>query len=113
MLKNYFNDDKLFESVYQMNEDCGGGSCGSGKPSGSCGGSGCGFKESMKLHECGSSSYISYSGSSCGGSGYSSSGCGGTHRSGSCEIGRRVRIIIDGSCGGLTEVGRLLGYADD
>ena len=114
MLKNYFNDDKLFESVYKMNEDCGGNSgCGrSEENNSSCGGSGCGFRESMKLHECGSSGY-SYSGSSCGGSGYSSSGCGGTHRSGSCEIGRRVRIIIDGSCGGLTEVGRLLGYADD
>lgn len=106
MLKNYFNDDKLFESVYQMNEDCGGNSgCGrSEENNSSCGGSGCGFRESRKLHECGSSSY-SYSGSSCGGSGYSSS-----H---SCEVGRRVRIIIDGSCGGLTEVGRLLGYADD
>ncbi len=112
MLSKGFNKE-FFESVYKLNE-CGGtatGACGANKAS--CGGgSECGFTESLqKMNECGDSGYsISYS--SCGSTGYSSSGCGGTHRSGSCEIGRRVRIIIDGSCGGLTEVGRLLGYAD-
>lgn len=113
MLKNYFNDDKLFESVYNEGK-CGAssGHCGADKLT--CGGgSGCGFRESIKLHECGSSSYVSYSGSSCGGSGYSSSGCGGTHRSSSCEIGRRVRIAVGSGCGAGIEVGRLLGYADD
>lgn len=77
-----------------------------------CGGSSCGFRESVhKMNECGGSG-ISISYSSCGGSGYSSSGCGGTHRSGSCEIGRRVRIAVGSGCGASVEVGRLLGYAD-
>jgi len=116
MLSKGFNKE-FFESVYRLNE-CGGtgtGGCGANKAS--CGGGSCGtgFTESLqRMNECGDSGYsISYS--SCGGSGYSSSGCGGwsSHSSShSCEIGRRVRIIIDGSCGGLTEVGRLLGYAD-
>ena len=118
MLKNFFNDDKLFESVY--NEGCGGpgtGGCGANKLT--CGGgSGCGFRESRKLHECGSSGY-SYSGSSCGGS-YSSdvhlgSGCGagGDMSYRFCKVGRRVRISVGSGCGSHIEVGNLLGYADD
>ncbi len=114
MLKNYFNDNKLFESVYQMNEDCGGNSgCGrSEENNSSCGGSGCGFRESQKLHECGSSSHISYSGSSCGGSGHYSLGCGRSRSTGSCEIGRKVIISVGTGCGSRIAVGRLVGYAE-
>lgn len=135
MLKNYFNDDKLFESVYNEGKcgapsghcganklTCGGGSgcglvesnrrfhedCGSSSGCGrseennsSCGGSGCGFRESRKFHECGSS-YDTRSTYGCGSLGYSCS----------CEIGRRVRIGVGEGCGAHIEVGRLLGYAE-
>ena len=109
MVINTFFEEILNEGR-RYREDCGGYSCGSSSES--CGSSGCGFRESVhKMNECGGSG-ISISYSSCGGSGYSSSGCGGTHRSGSCEIGRRVRIAVGSGCGASVEVGRLLGYAD-
>lgn len=99
MIKNYFNDDILFESVY--NE----GKCGA--PSGHCGadkltcggGGGCGFRES-KLRECGSSCDTR-----------STYGCGSLGYSHSCEVGRKVKISIGEGCGAHIEVGRLLGYA--
>lgn len=100
MIKNYFNDDKLFESVYKMNE-CGGtpgGGCGANKLT--CGGGGgCGFRES-KLRECGSSCDTR-----------STYGCGSLGYSHSCEVGRTVKISVGEGCGSHIAVGRLLGYA--
>lgn len=94
MLKNYFNDDKLFESVYKMNE-CGGPACGANKLT--CGGgSGCGFKESVMKESNGYSS-----------DSYAIGGCGALGYVNYCKVGRFV--VVKSRLHGEV-IGELLGY---
>jgi len=98
MLKNYFNDDKLFESVYNEGK-CGApsGHCGADKLT--CGGGhfgGCGFKESVMKE---SSDYSSDS--------YAIGGCGALGYVHYCKVGRFV--VVKSRLHGEV-IGELLGY---
>lgn len=102
MIKNYFNDDKLFESVYKMNECGGGGGC--GKSYAACGGGGCGANKITEAQK------RSTNPDDYGAHSYAIGGCGALGYVYYCKVGEKVAVKAFGD---EVIVGELLGNVED
>lgn len=102
MLKNYFNDDKLFESVYNEGK-CGApsGHCGANKLT--CGGGGCGANKITEAQKR-STDPADY-----GAHSYAIGGCGALGYVYYCKVGEKVAVKCFGD---EVIVGELLGNVD-